>query len=88
LEFQAFQDGHHCQSFTALLYHLHFSRRQYQGKVNMGLFTKVEDRPTPAAVYGWRVYTLAAIAGSAAIMIGYGIYSEHTPFALRLMLTY
>lgn len=37
----------------------------------MGLFTKVEDRPTPKEVYNWRVYTLAAVAGSAAIMIGY-----------------
>ena len=36
----------------------------------MGLFTKVEDRPTPSAVYNWRVYACAALAGSAAIMIG------------------
>jgi hypothetical protein len=54
----------------------------------MGMFTKVEDRPTPAAVYGWRVYALAAIAGSAAIMIGYGIFYEHKPFPSKLMLTY
>jgi hypothetical protein len=54
----------------------------------MGMFTKVEDRPTPASVYGWRVYALAAIAGSAAIMIGYGIYSKHKPFPSKLMLTY
>ena len=37
----------------------------------MGLFTKVEDRPTPKSVYNWRVYALASVAGSAAIMIGY-----------------
>ncbi|PBP20162.1 putative quinate permease [Diplocarpon rosae] len=37
----------------------------------MGLFTKVEDRPTPSNVYNWRVYAIAAVAGSAAIMIGY-----------------
>lgn len=37
----------------------------------MGLFTKIEDRPTPASVYNWRVYVIAAVAGSAAIMIGY-----------------
>jgi MFS family permease len=37
----------------------------------MGIFTKVEDRPTPPQVYNWRVYALAAVAGSAAIMIGY-----------------
>ena len=36
----------------------------------MGLFTKIEDRPTPSAVYNWRVYACAALAGSAAIMIG------------------
>jgi hypothetical protein len=36
----------------------------------MGHFTKVEDRPTPKCVYNWRVYGLAAMAGSAAIMIG------------------
>lgn len=36
----------------------------------MGLFTKVEDRPTPKNVYNWRVYACAALAGSAAIMIG------------------
>lgn len=37
----------------------------------MGLFTLVEDRPTPKAVYNWRVYVSAFVAGSAAIMIGY-----------------
>ncbi|CAL3970237.1 unnamed protein product [Diplocarpon coronariae] len=37
----------------------------------MGIFTKVEDRPTPSNVYNWRVYAIAAVAGSAAIMIGY-----------------
>lgn len=37
----------------------------------MGLLTLVEDRPTPKAVYNWRVYYSAAVAASAAIMIGY-----------------
>ncbi|RDW92505.1 MFS general substrate transporter-47 [Coleophoma crateriformis] len=37
----------------------------------MGLLTKVEDRPTPSAVYNWRVYFSAAIASFAAVMIGY-----------------
>lgn len=37
----------------------------------MGLLTLVEDRPTPKSVYNWRVYFSAAVAGSAAIMIGY-----------------
>jgi MFS family permease len=37
----------------------------------MGLLHKVEDRPTPSSVYNWRVYLSAAVAGSAAVMIGY-----------------
>ncbi|KAK5075839.1 hypothetical protein LTR70_009197 [Exophiala xenobiotica] len=37
----------------------------------MGLFAKVEDRPTPSCVYNWRIYFSAAVAASAAIMIGY-----------------
>lgn len=37
----------------------------------MGLLAKVEDRPTPANVYNWRVYVSAAVVGSAACMIGY-----------------
>lgn len=38
---------------------------------NMGILAKVEDRPTPASVYNWRVYGSAFVAASAAIMIGY-----------------
>jgi MFS family permease len=34
----------------------------------MGIFTKVEDRPTPPSVYNWRVYGLAAVAGSSAFI--------------------
>jgi hypothetical protein len=37
----------------------------------MGLLSIVEDRPTPKEVYNWRVYYSAAVAASAAIMIGY-----------------
>jgi len=37
----------------------------------MGLLTLVEDRPTPKNVYNWRVYFSAAVAASAAMMIGY-----------------
>ncbi|RDW82776.1 putative plastidic glucose transporter 4 [Coleophoma cylindrospora] len=48
----------------------------------MGLLAKVEDRPTPPAVYNWRVYTCAAIAGSAAIMIGYDSAFIGTTIAL------
>jgi hypothetical protein len=40
----------------------------------MGFFEKVEDRPTPKSVYNWRVYAIAAVAGSAAVMIGYDRY--------------
>jgi hypothetical protein len=35
------------------------------------LFERIEDRPTPAAVYNWRVYSCAIVAASAAIMIGF-----------------
>ncbi|PMD37565.1 putative quinate permease [Hyaloscypha variabilis F] len=48
----------------------------------MGLFTKVEDRPTPKNVYNWRVYACAAMAGSAAIMIGYDSAFIGTTIAL------
>lgn len=37
----------------------------------MGILTKIEDRPTPAAVYNWRVYISAIIASFASCMIGY-----------------
>jgi sugar porter (SP) family MFS transporter len=37
----------------------------------MGILTLVEDRPTPKNVYNWRVYFSAAVAASAAMMIGY-----------------
>lgn len=35
------------------------------------LFEKVEDRPTPLAVYNWRVYGMGIVASTAAIIIGY-----------------
>ncbi|GAA5889871.1 hypothetical protein JCM6882_004347 [Rhodosporidiobolus microsporus] len=37
----------------------------------VNLFERVEDRPTPKAVYNWRVYSCAIVAATAAIMIGY-----------------
>ncbi|KAG7448528.1 MFS quinate transporter QutD [Guyanagaster necrorhizus] len=37
----------------------------------MAKLTRVEDRPTPPEVYGWRVYMNGFIATFAAIMIGY-----------------
>lgn len=35
------------------------------------LFEKYEERPTPPAVYNWRIYGTALIASAAAIIIGY-----------------
>ncbi|GAK67192.1 quinate permease [Moesziomyces antarcticus] len=37
----------------------------------MGFLKRVEDRPTPSAVYNWRVWVLSFIASFASIMIGY-----------------
>ncbi|KAL5601118.1 hypothetical protein BROUX41_005931 [Berkeleyomyces rouxiae] len=37
----------------------------------MGLLTLVEDRPTPKAVYNWRVYMCASVASFASCTIGY-----------------
>ncbi|KAK0192608.1 quinate permease [Armillaria mellea] len=37
----------------------------------MAKLTRVEDRPTPPEVYGWRVYMNGFIATFAAVMIGY-----------------
>lgn len=45
----------------------------------MGVFSRVEDRPTPPAVYNWRVYLCAAIAAAAAVMIGYGKHFSSKP---------
>jgi sugar porter (SP) family MFS transporter len=46
------------------------------------LLSKVEDRPTPPSVYNWRVYACGAVAGSAAIMIGYDSAFIGTTLAL------
>lgn len=48
----------------------------------MGLFTIVEDRPTPKAVYNWRVYACAAVASFASCMIGYDSAFIGTTLAL------
>lgn len=37
----------------------------------MSILHLVEDRPTPSAVYNWRIYLLAAVASCASCMIGY-----------------
>lgn len=46
------------------------------------IFAVNEDRPTPKAVYNWRVYTCAAIASFAACMIGYDSAFIGTTIAL------
>lgn len=48
----------------------------------MGLLALVEDRPTPKAVYNWRVYTAACVASWAACMIGYDSAFIGTTLAL------
>lgn len=45
-------------------------------------FAVNEDRPTPKAVYNWRVYTCAAIASFASCMIGYDSAFIGTTIAL------
>ncbi|KAJ5158684.1 Major facilitator superfamily domain general substrate transporter [Penicillium coprophilum] len=37
----------------------------------MSILKLVEDRPTPSAVYNWRIYLLAAVASCTSCMIGY-----------------
>lgn len=53
----------------------------------MGLLTLVEDRPTPSAVYNWRVYACAAIASFASCMIGYDSAFIGTTLALKSFTT-
>ena len=48
----------------------------------MGLLSLVEDRPTPKAVYNWRVYLIAAVASFASMMIGYDSAFIGTTIAL------
>ncbi|KAI4721903.1 quinate permease [Aureobasidium sp. EXF-10727] len=48
----------------------------------MGLLTLVEDRPTPSAVYNWRVYACAVVASFASCMIGYDSAFIGTTLAL------
>jgi len=48
----------------------------------MGIFTLKEDRPTPKAVYNWRVYASAAVASFASCMIGYDSAFIGTTLAL------
>ncbi|KAK3322046.1 quinate permease [Apodospora peruviana] len=48
----------------------------------MTLLEFKEDRPTPKAVYNWRVYTCAAVASFAACMIGYDSAFIGTTLAL------
>lgn len=48
----------------------------------MTLLSLKEDRPTPKAVYNWRVYTCAAVASFASCMIGYDSAFIGTTLAL------
>lgn len=48
----------------------------------MSILTLKEDRPTPKAVYNWRIYVCAAIASFAACMIGYDSAFIGTTLAL------
>ncbi|KAK0662851.1 Quinate permease [Lasiodiplodia hormozganensis] len=48
----------------------------------MGFLTLVEDRPTPKAVYNWRVYACACIASFASCTIGYDSAFIGTTLAL------
>ncbi|KAF2263789.1 general substrate transporter [Lojkania enalia] len=48
----------------------------------MGILALVEDRPTPKAVYNWRVYAAAAVASWASCMIGYDSAFIGTTLAL------
>ncbi|KAI0975190.1 general substrate transporter [Xylaria arbuscula] len=48
----------------------------------MGILHLNEDRPTPKAVYNWRVYTSAAVASFASCLIGYDSAFIGTTLAL------
>ncbi|KAJ6145026.1 hypothetical protein N7470_008921 [Penicillium chermesinum] len=48
----------------------------------MTLLKLVEDRPTPKAVYNWKVYLLAAVASCTSCMIGYDSAFIGTTLAL------
>lgn len=48
----------------------------------MSILTLKEDRPTPKAVYNWRVYVCASVASFAACMIGYDSAFIGTTLAL------
>ncbi|KAI0018600.1 general substrate transporter [Xylariomycetidae sp. FL0641] len=48
----------------------------------MGILALNEDRPTPSAVYNWRVYACASIASFASCMIGYDSAFIGTTLAL------
>ncbi|OGE56334.1 hypothetical protein PENARI_c003G03886 [Penicillium arizonense] len=48
----------------------------------MSILKLVEDRPTPRAVYNWKVYLLAAVASCTSCMIGYDSAFIGTTLAL------
>src|SRR3954452_25433525 len=49
----------------------------------MSILKLVEDRPTPRAVYNWKVYLLAAVASCTSCMIGYDSAFIGTTLALE-----
>lgn len=49
----------------------------------MSILKLVEDRPTPKAVYNWRIYLLAAVASCTSCMIGYDSAFIGTTLALK-----
>ncbi|KAJ5767140.1 uncharacterized protein N7511_004756 [Penicillium nucicola] len=49
----------------------------------MSILKLVEDRPTPKAVYNWKVYLLAAVASCTSCMIGYDSAFIGTTLALE-----
>lgn len=57
-------------------------REQHNHITTMGILAFVEDRPTPKAVYNWRVYACACVASWAACMIGYDSAFIGTTLAL------
>ena len=49
----------------------------------MSILKLVEDRPTPKAVYNWKIYLLAAVASCTSCMIGYDSAFIGTTLALQ-----
>lgn len=59
------------QTPVSFQFFLPFQRKRDRSLDTMTLLELKEDRPTPKAVYNWRVYVTAAVASFASCMIGY-----------------